>query len=1184
MSSGAVAAANRKAALEQLKFKKVQKKQNASLGQSTRSDSSSLSSNQTALDGPPTQSRDATTSSRYFSTTSTPTGNVLVPNSSPTHYDSAHRLRSTPWQADNVGDDIPGLTQTGSHFRSFTPRADPLSAPSGFVTGSNASHASFTRPWGQNGRRRSDVEDSEDGERPRKRLNRGESEDPLDFLSKPDSPDVRRPAQPQRFDDSVSMSSVSSDESLPDVQDVVAGPSRSRIIRRMPTPPPPPPSEPPLPEKDPKFITFKIVNGSHPPDVVRAAWQQASGDEAKATSLLNDPSFKPLSATAPGRAVKTTVGNGRVKEIDDATKAQRAAVRQKGKQSMIYQRPHVESKPAVATPPTSSSAAPKGSPRTPGSSPIAQPRAKRLKRKVIDSESEAESVDSGQPSRIKRAKDESSAELRVLKYFNATSVEGLQELTGCTSEQANKITELRPFSSVDDLKAKLGQGRKKAGPAGISPRMFEDCQATFEGYGRVDNILQDCEQIGAELKAEISRWTGGSSVKAGRKGASSSRSPSISADDDGALALTSQTVADSKPAYYITSQPSLISKDIQLKEYQLIGVNWLNLLYRKKLSCILADEMGLGKTIQVITFMAHLKEQGRKGPHLVVVPSSTLENWCREFQRFAPDIKFHTYYGAKDDRPALRQELLDSMATKVDDGWEVLITTYTLAQGDEKDRKFFRRITWDACVFDEGHVLKNFQSQRYQTLLRYESRWRLLLTGTPLQNNLQELVSLMNFILPQQFAQDLDSLRAVFKTKGDSKVTLLAQERVSRAKKMLTPFVLRRRKDQVLQDLPKKTERIEWCEMTPLQRTLYNEALRRSRKTIYDLPDAAEAEPQPTGRGKAKKTRATARTKDKMYLENSANVLMDLRKAASHPMLFRRRFTDTMLSAITRALLKEPDFKKRGALFQLVKEDMEAMTDAELQAFMATYKSTQRWIQPDDCYLQAGKVKILLKLLEQYRAEQRRILIFSQFTQILDILEKVMETQGLKFLVLTGSTPVDVRQTLVDEFTEDDSIEVFLLSTKAGGMGINLTAASVVIMFDQDFNPHNDRQAQDRAYRIGQKRDVDVVKLITKGSIEEDMLALGQTKLALDEAVAGEEGEEKVEREMKTSLMNVVRRKLETQGEEQGPEQEQEPEPEPEPESESGVVEQEEKKVEQDETTEVDDLGSPLSALDDDDA
>lgn len=158
-------------------------------------------------------------------------------------------------------------------------------------------------------------------------------------------------------------------------------------------------------------------------------------------------------------------------------------------------------------------------------------------------------------------------------------------------DQAKKIIELRPFTSVDDLKTKLGQGRKKAGPAGISSRMFEDCLNIFEGYGRVDDILQDCEQIGAELKLEIARWTDGGSVKPGRV-ASSSRSSSISADGEGALALTAQALSDRKPSYYLTSQPSLISKDVQLKGYQMIGVNWLNLLYRKKLSCILADEMG----------------------------------------------------------------------------------------------------------------------------------------------------------------------------------------------------------------------------------------------------------------------------------------------------------------------------------------------------------------------------------------------------------------------------------------------------------------------------------------------------------------------------------------------------------------------------------------------------------------
>ena len=277
----------------------------------------------------------------------------------------------------------------------------------------------------------------------------------------------------------------------------------------------------------------------------------------------------------------------------------------------------------------------------------------------------------------------------------------------------------------------------------------------------------------------------------------------------------------------------------------------------------------------------------------------------------------------------------------------------------------------------------------------------------------------MNFILPNRFADSLDSLRAIFKVKGDSKVTLLSQERISRAKKMMTPFVLRRRKDQVnsnslhtsyfrlkqcmqvLKDLPNKTERIEWCEMTPLQKSIYTDTLQRSRKTIIEKADKPSTDTedagQPNGRAKGtkKKPKANNKEKNKVYLENSTNVLMDLRKAASHPMLFRTKFTDDALSGITKQLLKEPDFKKRGAIFDLVKEDMSVMTDAELQVYCATYKvcelvrfptdvligatqSTRKFLQKDDCYLEAGKVKVLLDLLARYNSEGLKILIFSQ--------------------------------------------------------------------------------------------------------------------------------------------------------------------------------------------------------------
>ncbi|KAF9529360.1 SNF2 family N-terminal domain-containing protein [Crepidotus variabilis] len=1064
---------------------------------------------------PPSQSRDASGPSRFFPTSPPPLGNVLVPNSSPIPqdhpYGSNYRPHN-PLAGHNVAPSSSfsfgggwGQSRLGAGF-------DPLSAPSGFITHGASSNASQRR------RTNGDVDSEHHDGPPRKKINRGPSNDVFVVPESPPSPEIHRPGQRRQVSAiGLDAMSLSSDESMQGSPGNLSGPSKSRLTKDRPMPSSDSNSVAESPP-DRQFLSFKMTHPTESFPRIQAAWKQAAGDEKKATAFLLDSAWSPA-PTAPTTPATPKEVSSRVKEIDEATKAQRAAEREKGKKSMIYaNRIVLDTQILVPSTPSPSKASMShtsppsmtlDSPLTPA---LKAPSRKRAKKLVIDSDDEGDAHESDEEVEVievKRERLENINERRALDYLNTSNADALQELTGCTTDQANLIISLRPFASGDDIRDKLNQGKKKAGPNGISPRMFDECAAMFKEYGSVDNVLEDCERIGADLRSTIASW-----------------SPNQDADDGAVALLSLGSVKDKK--HYLATQPKLLSTTVTLKEYQLLGVNWLNLLYRSSLSCILADEMGLGKTIQVIGFLAYLREIGKKGPHLIVVPSSTLENWCREFARFAPEVKVQTYYGDKNERPELRQKLLDTQRShSIPDGWEVLITTYNLAQGDDKDRKFFRRMDWDCCVYDEGHVLKNFQSQRYQSLLKFPYKWRLLLTGTPLQNNLQELVSLLNFILPDQFADSLESLRAIFKVRGDAKVSLLSQERISRAKKMMTPFVLRRRKDQVLKDLPNKSERIEWCDLSDLQRSIYRATLQRSRKVVLEALSEDGKEPTKA----AKKTRAATKTKDKQYSENSSNVLMDLRKAASHPMLFRTLYTDDALTGITKQLLKEPDFKKRGALFDLVKEDMSVMTDAELQVFCASYKSTRKYLQNDSCYVDAGKVKVLLDLLTRYGKEDRKVLIFSQFTQILDILQAILNHRRIKFLVLTGSTPVDIRQTLVDEFTEDNSVSVFLLSTKAGGMGINLTAASVVIMFDQDFNPHNDRQAQDRAYRIGQKRDVEVVKLISKGTIEEDMLRLGETKLALDEAVAGDAeekgGDNAPERAMKTSLMRVLRQQFE---------------------------------------------------------
>ncbi|QRW08542.1 ATP-dependent DNA helicase [Ceratobasidium sp. AG-Ba] len=839
-----------------------------------------------------------------------------------------------------------------------------------------------------------------------------------------------------------------------------------------------------------------------------------------------------IRSSPPPHLVGGKLVNG--KRVDSVATAN-GATRAKSKTSTPT--PTISS--AKPTPPPPAMAKPKPS------KPLPKEKEKEKEEEVASSGTEFDASDGDEDAPGEWVADEATQRLEAeaLEWFNEASEDALVEVTACTLSQAKIITSLRPFADIPFLKRALKRTK------GVTQRYYDEYLNVQRGYSDVDSVLGEFDSIGRELAKIVGEWGANTDADDADAGLHLVTVPTLSQG-----VPTAEDPARQKAlSYLIPTQPRLLASGVVLKDYQLFGISWLNLLYKRGLSCILADEMGLGKTCQVVAFLAYLMggarrldededadgevERERKGVHLVIVPSSTLENWAREFAKFAPSIRVATYYGSQKDRAGFRDEYKRSVRRAeragvdkedVDPGWDVLITTYQLAQGAELDRKFLTKsVKWETCVFDEGHVLKNFQSQRYQQLMKIQARWRLLLTGTPLQNNLQELVSLISFILPGKFtAETTDSLRTIFKT-------------------MMTPFVLRRRKDQVLKDLPNKTERIVWCSMTHLQRSIYNETMRRSKKELEReaaelaaLAQQASASTTPDPEANPKKRpRATVEKKAKTATKQGANmkakeassahVLMDLRKAASHPMLFRRRFDDAKVRLMARGCLKEPEFEE--SVEELVVEDMEVMTDAELQVFAKRYKSVRKYALPDDSFLDAGKVVELLKLLAGFREEGRRVLVFSQFTQILDILKVVLDHVSIRYLVLTGSTPVDERQSLVDRFTEDESIPVFLLSTRAGGMGINLTAASVVVMFDQDFNPHNDRQAADRSYRIGQKRDVDVVKLITKGTIEEDILRLGQTKLALDEAVAGdgeESGEGATEKAMKASLLTVLRERF----------------------------------------------------------
>ncbi|KAL6240192.1 hypothetical protein BDW75DRAFT_4723 [Aspergillus navahoensis] len=691
------------------------------------------------------------------------------------------------------------------------------------------------------------------------------------------------------------------------------------------------------------------------------------------------------------------------------------------------------------------------------------------------------------------AQDGTDLEAKVLGFFNKCTAPALADLAAITEELAEYIIARRPFSSLDEVRVipapeteqtTTKTGRKRKAPKPVGDRIVDKCLDMWVGYEAVDSLVAQCEALGKPVAAEMKKW--GVDIFGKREGELELVSMEPSGSHDSGIGTPASQPSDedsdgpgSRPrkARFI-SQPGIMAEDLKMKNYQIVGINWLSLLFEKELSCILADDMGLGKTCQVIAFLAHLYEKGIKGPHLVVVPSSTIENWLREFQKFCPTLSVMPYYADQNVRAQIREQIEENR-----DDINVVITTYTIAKG-KVDAHFLRNMDFCACIYDEGHMLKSSTSVLYEKLIRIRARFRLLLTGTPLQNNLQELASLLGFILPKVFQERKDDLQYIFsnkaKTVDESHSALLSAQRIERAKSMLKPFVLRRKKHQVI-DLPAKISRVEYCEMNAAQREIYEHEKNEVKKLLED-------------RAAGKKTG-----------NKSANILMKLRQAAIHPLLHRRHYNDKILTKMSKACLQEEKWAESDP--NLIFEDLQPYNDFEChQLCVENPKSLGRFALKNNEWMHSGKVDKLCELLRRFKENGDRVLIFSQFRLAMDILEDVLENQHLKFVRLDGTTSVEDRQSIMDTFHEQTDIPVFLLSTKAGGAGINLACANKVIIFDSSFNPQEDVQAENRAHRVGQTREVEVIRLVTKDTIEEQIYALGQTKLALDQAVAGEDG------------------------------------------------------------------------------
>lgn len=713
-------------------------------------------------------------------------------------------------------------------------------------------------------------------------------------------------------------------------------------------------------------------------------------------------------------------------------------------------------------------------------------------RKAITLDDSGDEADSGiQSDREAPSRD---FDQRVLTFFNTCTVLELCDMSGTPKEQAEHVVASRPYRSLNAVWAVQNPNNKnktKKAASSYGERLWDKVYEMMKSYEAVDYLVRTCENMSKPLARSMSNW-GVDVYGKGREGEGldltslqeiTGNAPVSSGKDSG---LGTPISDDGRPASKknFIPQPASLAEGVKMKDYQVVGINWLYLLFKEKLSGILADDMGLGKTLQTIAFIAHLAEIGETGPHLIVVPSATLENWLKEFQRFCPGLDVRPYYGSMPEREAMRIEYED-LRSQIN----VLVTTYQIAKAKD-DIPFLRRYGFTCAIFDEGHMLKNPTSEVSTKLIRIKSKFRLMLTGTPLQNNLNELMALLRFLQPELFAEREEDLAAIFKQSisvtteaaSDSRQMLLSKQRIDRAKAMLTPFILRRKKHQVLKDLPAKTRFVEYCELSPEQQELYNAQLAKA----WDIRE--------------RKSRG-----ERIPAEENANVLIRLRQAAIHPLLFKCFYTDKILRKIAKTCPKIEQFRESNPEF--IMQELVAYADFETHELCSKHTLLHPFLLPAENWETSGKVTILIDLLDRFRKEGHKTLIFSQFVMVLDILSIILRNRGVQFLRLDGSTRVDERQDLIDQFNAPDSeFECFMLSTKAGGAGINLTGASRVIVFDSGFNPQDDVQAENRCHRIGQTKDVEVFRLVTQGSVEEQIYEMGRVKLQLDREVAGEEG------------------------------------------------------------------------------
>mmetsp|Transcript_13286 Transcript_13286/g.24930 ORF Transcript_13286/g.24930 Transcript_13286/m.24930 type:complete len:1045 (-) Transcript_13286:14-3148(-) len=475
------------------------------------------------------------------------------------------------------------------------------------------------------------------------------------------------------------------------------------------------------------------------------------------------------------------------------------------------------------------------------------------------------------------------------------------------------------------------------------------------------------------------------------------------------------------------AQPDIVTT--VLRDYQMIGLDWMVKMHSRGMPFILGDEMGLGKTLQTISLIAHLKEKNMisSGPSLVICPLSVLYSWCGEVQKHAPSLKYFRLHASDPKEKENQKHIMNKDILQYD----IIITTYDMVKSTEI-QSLIRNTYFNLCVLDEGHVIKNTDTHISEAVRKIHSQNKVILTGTPLQNNLVELYAILNYLYPQFFTKS-----HFFANAFDIGQNRIDPDMLLKANRLLSLFMIRRLKQEVEKLMPKKIETKILCPLSSSQIFWYKGFLMNEIEALIKMSEESD-------NGEA--------TKGRMNMLR--NLVMQLRKCCLHPYLFD---------------FAEPDVSNTGV---------------------------------EELIASSGKLAVLDKLLRSLFKNGHRTCIFSQFTSMLNILEDYCVLRGWRYCRFDGSTPRAQRNHLINQFNAPGSDDfIFLMSTRSGGLGINLQTADTCILYDSDWNPQPDLQAMARVHRIGQKKTVHIYRLVSSGTVEERILERAEKKLYLDQMV-----------------------------------------------------------------------------------